>query len=220
MALRKILSTLFIILDFFLFLQIYNTTHVTNSFKAILIFRWKLLNLQVFLSCVQHFFSNFGQSCVYSLSNAYVCSYAKVGPLVTEFIAVLMSRSGNLSITPFDLDHKAGDYHNKTSCITKCVPSQLCSLFRHRKLGSLYKWPSVSFLIFNVTSSVIDFMFFRREYQRHAGKEMHGVVSVLWSILNSSYHDAVFCVKLSFSITIKMVTDWLQQFGRLAGVTG
>jgi hypothetical protein len=37
----------------------------------------------------------------------------------------------------------------KTPCITKRVPLQLCSLLRHRKFRSLYKWSSVLFLYFS-----------------------------------------------------------------------
>jgi hypothetical protein len=64
--------------------------------------------------------------------------------------------------------HTFAAMHNKTSCITKCVLSQLCSLFRHRKFVSFHKRPSVLYL--NVTSSVTDFMFFSKQYLWHSRK--------------------------------------------------
>jgi hypothetical protein len=43
--------------------------------------------------------------------------------------------------------------------------SQPSSLFRHVISDKLYKWPTLPFAILNTTSSLIDFMFFRRQCQ-------------------------------------------------------
>jgi hypothetical protein len=45
------------------------------------------------------------------------------------------------------------------------LPSQVCSLLHHVKSEKLYKWPTLTFVILNITSSLIDFMFFKKLYQ-------------------------------------------------------
>jgi hypothetical protein len=59
-----------------------------------------------------------------------------------------------------------------------------CSLLRHIKSEKLYKWPTLPFVTLNITTSLIDFMIFRREYQRRNSKR-----------------NARFCVSSSISCT-------------------
>ena len=54
----------------------------------------------------------------------------------------------------------------KTSCITKCVPSELCSLLGHLKFRSLYIINDLVFLFLFVIIIIplIDFYIFTRQY--------------------------------------------------------
>jgi len=58
---------------------------------------------------------------------------------------------------------KSGDSKTNTLYYLT-LPLKLSSPLRHIKFRWLYKWPSFHFLFFSITSSLIDFMFFTRQY--------------------------------------------------------
>ena len=75
-------------------------------------------------------------------------------------------------MNPFELDNKSRIYLNKTMNITKCVPSEIFSLLRHKKFRCLYKWPCFSFMKsipykfsywFYVSSDAISFTEYEKE---------------------------------------------------------
>ena len=87
----------------------------------------------------------------------------------------------------------------QTPCITKCVPLQLCSLLRRTKFRSLYKWPSVSLLTLNISSSLVDFIFCRRQYPWRNSKRNGRITSGTWFCVSSWYQHAACYLEHGFA---------------------
>ena len=116
-------------------------------------------------TCAQQVFRILGQVSSLSRSNSYVFSYDNIYPIISKLILVFRSRP---EVFHFDLDYKEGHYHNKPH-YWFCPVITLFTL-ASRKSENLYKWPTLTFVIFNTSSSLIDFTFFRIQYQRRIGK--------------------------------------------------
>jgi len=101
----------------------------------------------------------------------------------------------------------------KTRCISKCVPLQLCSPLRHIKFRSLYKWPVFHFSSSNITSSLIDFLFYTC---CATAKQMDGSHPVPRSAVSSRYQHAACCVEHRLAVAIIMVSVTMLNFGGLA----
>ena len=114
--------------------------------------------------CALPLFRILGQVSSLSRSNSYVFSYENIYSIIKKLILVFRSRPG---VFHFDLEYKDRYYNNKPHI------DLYCQNFVHpcaRKSEKFYKWPKLTFVIFNTPSSLIDVRFFRIKYQRRIGK--------------------------------------------------
>ena len=79
------------------------------------------------------------------------------------------------------------------------LPSKPCPLLRHRKFLSLYKRPSYPFLFFNISSSLIDFMFFTRQYAWRNSKTNGQIRSNILIRCKHRYQHAACCFEHRFA---------------------
>jgi hypothetical protein len=91
--------------------------HDTNTFRGFRL-TGKYLGSLYIVHVSETIISQFKLRRSLTSSNICVRSCGYIYLLIAKLIVVFRSRSGNVA---FDLDYKAGDYHNKTNHIIICV---------------------------------------------------------------------------------------------------
>jgi len=105
---------------------------------------------------------------------------------------------------------------SKTPWITQRVPLQLCSLLRHRKFRSLYKWPKKNSYFETFQDLFLVLCSVRANTQDVTAKQKDGSLPVLWSAINSRYQHAACCVEHRLTLANITFSVTMQNFGRLA----
>jgi hypothetical protein len=104
----------------------------------------------------------------------------------------------------------------KTSCITKRVTLQLCSLLRYRKFVFYINDLPFHFLFSSLQLLLLILCSLGGKTHDVTAKQMDGSILSPWSAVSSRYQDAACCVEHHLAVAVITVGVSLRNFGKLA----